>query len=169
MSAKQAMLFGQWTEHMCFFPNGLEFPDEQLQQLAALGIDVVPGQVQGVDVDDDRLAGVRLGDGVRHPLDALAVPAFTRARLEGLDDLGLELQTTPIGVAVLADESGHTSVPGVWAAGNVVNAGMQVSESAANGARVAMTINTELVFEKAKSAMAHSATTAQAARGGAQR
>lgn len=154
MSAMQAMLFGQWTEHMSFFPDGLDFPAEQYAQLAALGIAVVPGEVEGVVVEDDRLTAVRLAGGVEHLLDALAVPALTRARLDGLEGLGVEVQTSPMGVAVAADETGHTSIPGVWAAGNVVNAGMQVSESAANGARVAMTINTELVLDKARSAAA---------------
>lgn len=35
-----------------------------------------------------------------------------------------------------------------------MNAGLQVSESAANGARVAMTINTEMVFARADRAIA---------------
>ncbi len=153
MSAMQAMLFGQWTEHLSFFPNGLDFPAEQLDQLAALGICVVPGVADSVEVDKDRLSGLHLADGSRHPLEVLAAPAFTRARLDGLERLGVEVQATPVGVGVVADGTGHTSVPGVWAAGNVVNAGMQVSESAANGARVAMTINTELVFQRAKSAV----------------
>lgn len=148
MSAMQAMLFGQWTEHMLFFPNGLDFPAEQYEQLAALGIGIVLGRVEGIDIDEDRQAGIRLDDGSRQPLDALAVPAFTRARLEGLEGLRIELQTRSVGVSAVADETGRTSVPGVWAAGNVVDAGMQVSESAANGARVAMTINTELVFQR---------------------
>ena len=50
----------------------------------------------------------------------------------------------------MADAAGHTSVPGVWAAGNVVNPAMQISEAAANGARVAMTLNTELIFQHAE-------------------
>ncbi|HIY66126.1 MAG TPA: hypothetical protein H9830_07600, partial [Candidatus Agrococcus pullicola] len=86
-------------------------------------------------------------------LDALAVPAITTARLDGLQRLDLELTENAAGVAVVADAAGHTSVPGVWAAGNVVNPGMQVSEAAANGARVAMTINTELVFARADDAV----------------
>ncbi len=154
MSAMQAMLFGQWTEQMSFFPNGLDFPAEHYAQLAALGIAVVPREIEGVVVEDDRLTSARLTGGVEHLLDALAVPALTRARLDGLEGLGVEVQTGPMGVAVTADETGHTSIRGVWAAGNVVNAGMQVSESAANGARVAMTINTELVLDKARSAVA---------------
>ncbi|WP_205710916.1 NAD(P)/FAD-dependent oxidoreductase [Isoptericola sp. BMS4] len=154
MSAMQALLFHQWSENMTFFPNGLEFPADQLEKLRALGIAIVPEEVGAVDVIDDQLAAAVMGDGKRIELDALAVPALTRARLVGLEGLGLDVEENAAGVALVADPAGHTSVPGVWAAGNVVNAGMQVSESAANGARVAMTINTELVFARADRATA---------------
>lgn len=154
MSAMQALLFHQWSENITFFPNGLEFPADQLEKLRALGIAIVPEEVGAVDVIDDQLAAAVMGDGKRIELDALAVPALTRARLVGLEGLGLDVEENAAGVALVADPAGHTSVPGVWAAGNVVNAGMQVSESAANGARVAMTINTEMVFARADRATA---------------
>lgn len=153
MSALQALLFHQWSEQMWFFPNGIEFPADQLAKLAAVGISIVPGSVSGLDVAADRLTGVCLDDGRRVDLDTLAVPAPTRARLDGVHGLGLETVTNAAGVAVVADGTGHTSVPGVWAAGNVVNPGMQVSEAASTGSRVAMTINTELVFARADRAV----------------
>lgn len=153
MSAMQALLFHQWSEKMWFFPNGIEFPGDQLEKLRAVGITIVPGAVCGVDVTDDRLTGALIDDGTRIALDALAVPALTQARLDGLGGLGVDVAENAAGVAVVADAAGHTSTPGVWAAGNVVNPGMQVSESAANGARVATTINTELVFARAERAL----------------
>lgn len=39
-----------------------------------------------------------------------------------------------------------------WAAGKAVNPGMQAREAAANGARAAMTIDTESVFARAEQA-----------------
>ncbi|MDA8370944.1 MAG: NAD(P)/FAD-dependent oxidoreductase [Nocardiopsaceae bacterium] len=153
MSAMQALLFHQWSGQMRFFPNGTEFPTAELDKLAAVGITVTPGPVTGLEVTDDQLTGVRMQDGTRIEVDALAVPALTRARLNGLEGLGVEVTTSAAGVAVVADPAGHTSVPGVWAAGNVVNPSMQVSEAAANGARVAMTVNTELVLQHADHAL----------------
>jgi thioredoxin reductase len=154
MSAMQALLFHQWTDRMTFFPNGLDFPAQQLEKVRALGITVAPGTASGIEVVDDRLTAALMEDGSRVELDALAVPAKTHARLDGLEGLGLDVATNAMGVAVIADAAGHTSVPGVWAAGNVVNPAMQVSESASNGARVAMTINTEMVFARADRAVA---------------
>lgn len=152
MSAMQALLFHQWSDETWFFPNGMSFPTEQLDKLAAVGIATVPGAMSGIEVADDRLTAALMDDGARVDLDALAVPTLTRARLDGLEGLGVEVAENATGVAVVADATGHTSVPGVWAAGNVVAPGMQVSESAANGARVAMTINTELVLARAEHA-----------------
>lgn len=154
MSTIQALLFHQWSEKMWFFPNGIEFPADQLEKLDALGITIVCGAVSGVEITDDRLTGTFIHGGTRIDLDAIAVPALTRARLDGLESLSMEVIENAMGVAVAADAAGHTSVPGVWAAGNVVNPGMQVSEAAANGTRVAVTINTEMVFARADQAVA---------------
>ena len=164
MSAMQAMLFHQWSDLVTFFPNGHEFPSDQLEKLTALGIVIEPAPVSAIEVIDDRLANVMLRSGARIAVDALAVPSITNARLEGLSGLPVEVAENAAGVAVVADASGRTSVPGVWAAGNVVNPGMQVSESAANGARVAMTINTELVFARADRAVRDSAENVDAAK-----
>lgn len=162
MSAMQALLFHQWSEHMWFFLNGIELPADQREKLRSVGIATVPGRMSRVEVREDRLTGVLMDDGTRLELGALAVPALTHARLDGLEGLGVDVVSNAAGVAVVADAAGRTSVPGVWAAGNVVNPGMQVSEAAANGARVAMTINTEMVFAHADQAVAAGAPTAAA-------
>ena len=164
MSAMQAMLFHQWSDLVTFFSNGHEYPSDQLEQLAALGIAIEPAPVSAIEVIDDHLRNVMLRSGARIAVDALAVPAITNARLDGLSGLSVEIAENAAGVAVVADAAGRTSVPGVWAAGNVVNPGMQVSESAANGARVAMTINTELVFARANRAVRDSADHVDAAK-----
>jgi thioredoxin reductase len=153
MSALQALMFHQWSDHVQFFTEGLPFSDADLGKLAALGIPVTVQPIRRVVVEADRLVGAILEDGSGVDLDALAVPTRTTARLEGLEGLGLETTENAMGVSLVADTAGRTSAPGVWAAGNVVNGGQQVSEAAANGARVAMTLNTELVFQDADAAV----------------
>jgi thioredoxin reductase len=153
MSALQALMFSQWSSDIRFFPQGLDYTDSDLAKLAAGGIRIDRRKVAGIDSHGDRLAGVRLDDGTTVRLDALVVPTLTTARLDGLENLGLDITETPMGTALTVDPAGHTSVPGVWAAGNVANPATQVSEAAANGARVAMTINTELIFQDADRAV----------------
>lgn len=159
MSAMQAMLFRQWSADLCFFLNDIEIPTEQLDKLRALNVMVVPGSVQGIEVTNDQLTGAILHDGTSVPLDALAVPTQIQARLDGLTGLALDTTENAMGISLHVDEAGRTSVPGVWAAGNVMGPWMQVSEAVANGARVAMTINTELALEHAGHAMTTPSTT----------
>lgn len=153
MSAHQALLFHQWSTRVSFITNELDFGTEELAKLAALNIPVVDEQVTGLEIADDKLTGVRLADGRSVPVDVVALPTQVEANLEGLTGLHLDTATSPVGTVVQADASGQTSVPGVWAAGNVVSPAHQISEAAANGARVAMTINTTLVFADAETAL----------------
>jgi len=46
---------------------------------------------------------------------------------------------------VRVDDAGRTSVPGVWAAGNVANARAQVITAAGEGSAAAISINADLV------------------------
>jgi thioredoxin reductase len=59
-----------------------------------------------------------------------------------------------VGEHLEAEASGRTAVPGVWAAGNVVDIGAQVGASAAAGAMAGAQINAELIMEEAGAAAA---------------
>lgn len=154
MSALQALLFHQWSDRVVFFPQGLTFGPRDLAKLSAVGIPVVEGHVQSLEVTGGALSGVHLDSGRRVELDVLAVPSKTTARTDGLDGLGLAMREHPLGTSIEAEPSGRTPVARLWVAGNAVDPAMQVSEAAAHGARVGMTINTTLVFDDAERATA---------------
>lgn len=153
MSALQALMFSQWSSDVRFFPQGLEYSTADLTKLSATGIRIDARTITGVDTHDDRLAGVHLEDGATITLDALVVPTSTTARLDGLEGLGVDVSESPAGTAVTVDAAGHTSVPGVWSAGNLTQPATQVIEAAADGTRVARNINTELIFQGADRAV----------------
>src|ERR671910_992955 len=74
LAVHQALLFRQWSADVTFFSHTMPPPtDEQAEQLAARGIGVVDGEVASLEVVEDRLAGVRLGDGRVVGREALAV------------------------------------------------------------------------------------------------
>ncbi|MFC7616716.1 NAD(P)/FAD-dependent oxidoreductase [Actinokineospora soli] len=75
LSVHQALLWRQWTPHLTYLAHSQRPTAEQAEQLAARGISVVTARVTGLAVDDDRLTGVHLHNGVTLPLDALAVGA----------------------------------------------------------------------------------------------
>jgi thioredoxin reductase len=156
----QALLFRQLSDDVVFFRHtGPELPPEQAEQLAALGIRVVEGEVAAVEVTDDRLSGVRLASGEVVPRAAVVVaPRFT-ARDGVLESLGLRAQDQEMGGAVVgsavpADPTGATAVPGVWVAGNVSDLSAQVVASAAAGLRAGAMINADLITEDARRAVA---------------
>lgn len=155
-SAYQAVLFQQWSQDITLFSNGFEFEAEALDTLAAVGIPVVDTPVDAVETTNDDLTGLRLADGRTISLQAVGVSSGMRANLEGLEALGLETYDTPQGTFLHADDTGHTTVAGVWAAGNVMDPDLQISECASQGARVAMTLNNKLIFSNADVALAAS-------------
>ncbi|SDC62900.1 Thioredoxin reductase [Sanguibacter gelidistatuariae] len=156
MAVHQALLFRQWSEHVTLFLNGRPEPtEEEAEQLAARGVAVVPGAVAGLEVRDDVLAAVLLTHGPRHAVQALVVgPTFT-ARTELAAALGVATTAHPMGAGtyVVTDETGLTSVPGVWAAGNVSDLMAQVVTSAARGLMVGAAINTDLMNEELRLAV----------------
>ncbi|MFW3172788.1 NAD(P)/FAD-dependent oxidoreductase [Geodermatophilus sp. CPCC 206100] len=156
----QALLFRQLSEDVVFFRHtGPGLAPEQAEQLTALGVRLVDGEVTGIEVTGDRLTGVRLGTGEVVPRSALVVaPRFT-ARAGVLASLGVpavdqEMGGSVVGSAVPADPTGATSVPGVWVAGNVADLSAQVVVSAAAGMRAGAMINADLVSEDARAAVA---------------
>ncbi|WP_329395863.1 NAD(P)/FAD-dependent oxidoreductase [Streptomyces melanogenes] len=156
-SLHQALLFRQLSPRVTYFPHTGPGPDaEQLERLAALGIAVVDGEVAGLDVEDDRLAAVRLSSGVRVPVRALAVAPRFVARGGVLSGLGLTTVEHPMGAGmyVESDDSGLTGVPGVWVAGNVTDLMAGVPAAAAAGVRAAAAMNADLVAADADAAVA---------------
>ena len=159
MGVRQALMWRQWTADVTLFQHTGPAPtDEELKQLAARDIAVVSGVVEGLEVTDGRLTGVRLGTGEVVPREALVVaPRFT-ARADVLTSLGLE--TVPqemnghvVGSSVAADPTGATAVPGVWVAGNVADLRAQVIASAAAGLNAAAMLNADLITEDVRLAV----------------
>ncbi|MEW1692258.1 NAD(P)/FAD-dependent oxidoreductase [Streptomyces sp. NPDC091265] len=159
MAVHQALLWRQWSDDVTLFLHHAPEPgDEEYEQLAARGIAVVDGEVTGLEVNGDRLTGVRLAGGRVVPRGAVVVqPRFT-ARSGVLDGLGLhatamEAAGHTIGTYVAADPAGATEVPGVWVAGNVANLMEQVVGAAGAGLKAASAINADLVTDDTRRAV----------------
>lgn len=159
MGVHQALLFRQWTDRLTLLLHtGPRPTDEESEQLAARGITVVPGEVTGLEITDDRLTGVRLDTGELLPLRALtvaprAVPGAATAAF--LDSLGLASTEHPSGMGsyLAAGPAGLTDVPGVWVAGNAADLTANVLASAASGSAAAGAINADLVAEDTRRAV----------------
>ncbi|MFJ2766961.1 NAD(P)/FAD-dependent oxidoreductase [Streptomyces sp. NPDC087300] len=147
-TSHQALLVTQWSKDVTLFLHTVrELPDADWERLAAAGVSVVEGEVAGLEVEDDRLTGVRLADGRVFPRSTLFVAAKPVARTGLLAELGADTEDTPFGPYPVVDEMGRTSVPGVWAVGNAASAMEQVINAASMGYRAGLTINAELLME----------------------
>ncbi|MGI8647283.1 MAG: thioredoxin reductase [Acidimicrobiales bacterium] len=156
MAVHQALLFRQWSADIILFRHTTPPPtDDQAEQLAARGIRVVQGEVESLEIIDDRLAGVRLHGGKTVACQALVVGPRFAARADVLACLGLKPAAHPLGVGeyIAADETGLTAVPGVWVAGNVTDLIAQVLGAAATGAAAAAAINADLMAEDTQRAV----------------
>jgi thioredoxin reductase/SAM-dependent methyltransferase len=154
-SVHQALLFRQLTDDVTLITHALSPDAEQAEQLAARGIRVVDGPAASLEITDDRLVGVRMGDGAVVACEVVVVASRMVAHVGFFDDLGLAAVEHPSGMGehVPADPMGRTDVPGVWVAGNVSDLSAQVGAAASQGALAGAQINADLVMEETRAAV----------------
>jgi thioredoxin reductase len=148
----QALLLRQLSDDVVLFRHTADDLGDEAR-LAARGITVVDGEVAGLVVHDDRLAGVRLRSGQVVPREAVFIGPFFRAKHALLTTLGVEVEETPLFTRVVTDALGATSVPRVWAAGNVSEPMAQLIDAAAAGARAGRAITAYLMGDDVERAM----------------
>lgn len=152
----KALMATQFTDRLTLViedPGGSPVSDEQRRQLLATGAHLVDGPVQELVLDGGTLTGVRTPGGVV-PAEVFYTSPPVRPRdalLRGLDAAIRDLPTCDIQV-VDVDEEGRTSVPGLWAAGNVADPSTQIIQAAAAGSTTAQAIFTEILAERLKAA-----------------
>jgi thioredoxin reductase len=111
----------------------------------------VEGEVRQLVVEGDRMRGVILAGGRLVERAALFMRPTMRPRgSELLRELGCEVDDHGF---VLVDGSGATTVPGVFAAGNVANPRAQVITAAGEGSAAAIALNADLVREDVRAAL----------------
>jgi thioredoxin reductase len=155
LGVHQALLFSALTDDLVYLRHRAPVPTaEDAEQLAALGVTVVDGEVTGLEITDDRLTGVRLADGRVLARSTVVVgPRFT-ARSAVLADLGVTVADHPMGRVVPAEPDGRTDVPGVWVAGNVTDLSAQVINAAAGGNLAGARVHADLLLEDVARAVA---------------
>jgi thioredoxin reductase len=151
-AVRYAHVVRQWTDDLVYFTPSDVLTSSDRAALAARAIGIVEGTVARVLVEHDQLAGVQMEDGRAISRRALFVPPRFVPNVDLLAALGCEIGEDGW---VLTGAHGRTSVPGVWAAGNVANPRAQVITAAGEGSAAAIAINTDLVDEDVRNAVAH--------------
>jgi thioredoxin reductase len=146
-----AQVVRQWTHDLVYFTPSDILTDAERTQLFARAIGVVEGTIEQLVIDDaDHLRGIQMHDGCVIPRDALFVPPRFVPNNNLLLGLGCDVDAA---AWVTVDSTGRTSVPGVWAAGNVVDPRAQVITAAGAGSAAAIALNADLVEDDVRNAI----------------
>jgi thioredoxin reductase len=145
-----AQLIRQWSADVVLFAHTLDLTTEDRDRLEARGVSVVDGPVARVLVDDDAVRGVELAEGATVSRSAVFVVPRMVPNDSLLTDLGCAVENGWVSV----DRAGATSVPGVYAAGNVTDPRAQVVTAAGVGSAAGFAINLDLVDKDIAGALA---------------
>ncbi len=150
-AVRYAQIVRQWTHDLVYFTPPETLTGAERTELIARAIGVVEATIEQLVIDDtDQLRGVQLHDGRVIPRDALFVPPRFVPNSSLLESLGCNVNADGW---VAVDNTGRTSVPGVWAAGNVVDPRAQVITAAGAGSAAAIAVNADLVDEDVRNAV----------------
>jgi thioredoxin reductase len=128
-------------------------PGEDMLALASRGI-VVDDRPLAAVTGDGALTGVEFTDGSRLELDTLFVDSRLAPNDDVLRQLGAEQTDTPFGLWTATDAMFQTSIPGVFAVGNVANPAALVPVAAAAGVTAAVAVNSQLIADDVAAAVA---------------
>ncbi|MGY6501096.1 MAG: FAD-dependent oxidoreductase [Acidimicrobiales bacterium] len=146
-----ATLFRQLSDRLTLvLHDGVDVAHAELDALRRAGVGVEDHRVARLEAGEDgRLRGVRLDDGRLLDADAVVVSPRFRVDVAPYAPLGLTAEPHPIGLgdSVVVDATGVTSVPGLYAAGNLVDPSQQLLHAAANGSKVGAMISAGMAAE----------------------
>jgi thioredoxin reductase len=148
LSLHHAALVAEWGAEgeTTFFVNDAFEPDaDALAQLAARKIKVERARVVEASGDAPRIA-LTLHDGSTLQLDGLFVMARTRVHTQFAEQLGCELESGPTGSFFKTDPMRETTVPGVFACGDIALPAGAVALAVADGVRAGTAAHRSLVF-----------------------
>jgi thioredoxin reductase len=114
-------LYHDWTDTLTVFANGHDIPPDIRADLARRCILVVDGRITEIDHDESHNATVRLDAGPPVAVDILFAHPRNKPSARLHESLGLATVDTPLGIALKVDERRETSMPGVYAAGDLAN------------------------------------------------
>ncbi|OWA37417.1 pyridine nucleotide-disulfide oxidoreductase [Saccharibacillus sp. O16] len=131
-----------WTDDLMVFTHGEQLPDEQKQQLESRGIPVFETPIQRIESENGETRAIVLEDG--RVIERTAI--FFAPQLEPGSTLPsvLGCETMDSG-AMVVDESGRSSIAGIFGAGDGASQKYQVAAAVAAGSMAGAGINTELL------------------------
>lgn len=145
-SAHQALLVADWGPTTLYL-NGQPAPDEDTAaQLARRGVAVEPAPIAALLGAEQSLSALRLNDDREIGIDALFVASRLRFNSSIAERLGCAIDEGPMGPVIRTDDSRQTTVPGVYAAGDIARPMHNATWAAADGVTAGASAHQALVF-----------------------
>lgn len=123
-SMNQVRLFHDWTDRLTVFADGHDIAPDIRADLERRNTPLVDGRITEIARHAGHHASIRLDTGLDVAVDILFAHPRNKPSATLHEPLGLATVNTPTGIALKVDERRETSVPGIYAAGDLANPGM---------------------------------------------
>jgi thioredoxin reductase len=134
-SHNQVRLFHDWTDRLTVFADGHDIAPDIRADLARRNKPVVDGQIKEIVRHEGHKATVRLDSGPDVAVDILFAHPRTKPSASLHESLGLATVDTPTGIVLKVDERRQTSMPGIYAAGDLTTPFLpSVTQASSQGA-----------------------------------
>lgn len=145
MSIHQAQLITEWGPTTLYL-NGAELSGDEAAQLYACGVRIEPAPVLGLAGEGTDLSAVELADGRSSAVSALYIAPRSCLNSRVAEQLGARIDDGPMGPIIHTDGDKLTTVPGLYAAGDIARAPHSVSWAVADGVTAGTSAHRALVF-----------------------
>ncbi|QUS42171.1 NAD(P)/FAD-dependent oxidoreductase [Tardiphaga alba] len=145
MSVHQASIVAEWGP-VTLYLNGNELDAGSAEILARRGVQVEAAKVLGLEGERTALSAIALEDGRRSAVDALYIAPQSCLSSPLAEQLGVVIEEGPMGPMIKTDADKMTTVPGVYAAGDIARAPHSVSWAVADGVTAGTSAHRALVF-----------------------
>jgi thioredoxin reductase len=134
-SYQSAKLFHDWTDKLTVFADGHDIPADIQADLARRKIPVVAGRIVEIAHNKGQISTVNLDTHGNVAVDILFAHPRNKPSASVHESLGLATVETPVGVCLKVDERRQTSVPGIYAAGDLATPFLpSVTQASSQGA-----------------------------------
>jgi thioredoxin reductase len=152
---QRALLLRAWSDDVTLYSDGpAELDTDEAELLRGAGVDVDERPVAGLRGPGEELSAIVFADGSERDCGGLLVPVTLHQRTKLAEQLGATLvsKSPLVADAVEVDEGFHSSVAGLFAAGDASGQMQSVANAIAAGSRAAAMIVHGLMADYAASA-----------------
>ena len=147
-SVHQAALIADWGPTTLYLNGGPEPDAESMSTLRSRGVAIEPMAVKTLHGEGAELSAIELAGGRMSRVDALYLGPRTRLNSDIASQLGCELEDGTFGQVIRTDSQKMTTVPGVYAAGDITRSVHNVTWASADGVTAGTAAHQSLVFGK---------------------